>query len=37
MNGRAIPGWGLYMMCIASIIGSWFTFKAIRANGWSLR
>jgi hypothetical protein len=31
-----IPGWGLWMMLIASVLGSVLLFMQIRAAGWRI-
>lgn len=31
-----IPGWGLWMMFLASVIGSYLLFMELQATGWRL-
>lgn len=31
-----IPTWGLWMMFLASVVGSWLLFVQLRAEHWGL-
>jgi hypothetical protein len=33
-NGVNIPPWGLYMMLIASALGTFFLFRQLQDMGW---